>query len=533
MPYEKFGVMQGNPEETLKQWSRKLEYLFNKNLNVDNVVSTGLIVPASLVTVDDTGGYFASSNTDVEDVLQQIGSTFLNIPAGNVKINDTGLYYTSTSVEGALQELASTIQNLPSSYLNVSFLTPLESTTTNIKLNYSARNFTINASSELDTIQNIASSDNPTFKGITFSTGVDTASTVQGTVYWDNQDETLSVVMAGGNVKQQIGQEIYIKAVNKTGVQINNGSLVYINGAQGNRPIIELANANNYSNSQKVIGMATENIGIDAYGYVTTFGLVRDLNTNSYADGDSLYLSTNSGGYSTAPPTEGLAKIKIGIVLKSHVTDGWILVNINEDKYMFGDVDSGNYSLFESDGTLKFNGNATVFDDVNGSVLRVQVVGVGLSVNNLENTLDYSTAADLSDYSYDNYQFSHKRKLGTYVYPHTHWVQKENNTPNFLVRYRWQINGQPHSTTWNNYILNSNAFTYTAGSLNQITGGTGISAPSTDGISGVLQLRFFRDNTNASALFPTTNLYSTTANIMFLDIHNEIDTLGSRQEYIK
>lgn len=106
MPYEKFNIIRGKPEETLQLWARKFEFLFNKNLNVDNVVSTGLIVPADLVTVDDTGGYFASSNANVEDVLQQIGSTLQNIPAGNVKIVDSGTYYTSTSVEGALQEIA-------------------------------------------------------------------------------------------------------------------------------------------------------------------------------------------------------------------------------------------------------------------------------------------------------------------------------------------------------------------------------------------------------------------------------------------
>jgi hypothetical protein len=118
MPYEKFNIIRGKQEETLQLWARKFEFLFNKNLNVDNVVSTGLIVPADLVTVDDTGGYFASSNGNVEDVLQQIGSTLQSIPAGNVKIVDAGLYYTSTSVEGALQEIASTITNIPSSNIS-------------------------------------------------------------------------------------------------------------------------------------------------------------------------------------------------------------------------------------------------------------------------------------------------------------------------------------------------------------------------------------------------------------------------------
>lgn len=37
---------------------------------------------------------------------------------------------------------------------------------------------------------------------------------------------------------------MWVRIVNKTGVQINNGQVVYINGAQGNRPSAALAEAN-------------------------------------------------------------------------------------------------------------------------------------------------------------------------------------------------------------------------------------------------------------------------------------------------
>ena len=113
MPYERFSIIPGNPEDTLKMWSRKLEFLLNKNLSIDNISSTNLATKASLVGVVDSGGYYGSTNHTVENALQQIGSTFTNIPSGNVKITDTGSYYTSTSVEGALQELGSTFLNIP------------------------------------------------------------------------------------------------------------------------------------------------------------------------------------------------------------------------------------------------------------------------------------------------------------------------------------------------------------------------------------------------------------------------------------
>lgn len=554
MPFEKFSVL-STPEETLRSWQRKLEYMFNKNLNDDNISSTSLTlgpaqvkasnidfgtganqVDASDIPIIDASSYFVGATVELN--LQQLGSTILNLPAENIKVVDIGNYFTSTSVEGVLQEIGSTLTNIPTSNLSLNVQTPLEIVNSTVQLNYNPLNLTINASSQLDTIQNIATTDSPIFASpvvneLILSTNIDTASTRQGTIYWDNQDETLSVVMAGGNVIQQVGQELYIRAVNKTLATITNGSIVYISGAQGNRPTIELANANSYANSQKVIGLATEDILVDAYGYVTIEGLVRDLDTSTHSDGDCLYLSTNSGQWSTTPPANGLARIKVGMVTKAHPTDGWVCVKINEDKYMFGNPGTGNYSYFEDDGTLVFNGDATVFDDVSGSVLEVQVTGVGLSINSAENTLDFTTGSDLSDYAYDNYQFSHSRKNNTNVYPHVHWVQRENNNPNFLIKYRWQVNGQPHTTTWSDYILNNTAFIYTAGVINQISGGTGIAPPTTDGLSGLMQIRIIRDCDNNSGAFPTTDLYSTTANVMFADIHYEKDTIGSRQQFIK
>jgi len=89
-------------------------------------------------------------------------------------------------------------------------------------------------------------------------------------------------------VTLQIGQEFFIRVVNKTGVLIPNGSVVFINGAQGNRPTIALASSTSLSAASQTIGVVTHDISDNNNGYVTTNGLVRGLNTNSYVEGDIL-----------------------------------------------------------------------------------------------------------------------------------------------------------------------------------------------------------------------------------------------------
>lgn len=123
--------------------------------------------------------------------------------------------------------------------------------------------------------------------------------TVAGAVYWNDNDKTLSMIVDVANgVTADITQESHIRVVNKTGSQINDGQVVYISGASGNRPEATLAKSDAIATS-RIIGVATQNIADDAQGMVTTFGIVRGYNTSALVAGDKLYLSAATAGLLT------------------------------------------------------------------------------------------------------------------------------------------------------------------------------------------------------------------------------------------
>jgi hypothetical protein len=199
----------------------------------------------------------------------------------------------------------------------------------------------------------------------------------------------------------------------------------------------------------------------------------------------------------------------------------------------FGNVASGHYSEFEADGTYKANGDATTFDDLLGDVTSLQVVGVGVVADNSENAINFATSANLSDYVVANYQVRHRWKAGSNVFPHIHFEQSENNVPNFLIRYRWQRNGQAKTTAWTDYKCDTVAFTYSSGTLNQIAHSGSITPPSGYSLSDIIEFRIFRDNANTSGVFSGADAYTTDVLVTGIDIHIEEDTLGSRSEYAK
>jgi len=145
-----------------------------------------------------------------------------------------------------------------------------------------------------------------------------------GQLYWDAANVCLSLPL-NTNVTQQIGQEIYVRARNNTGVQINDGQVVFINDAQGNNPTIALANADSI-NTSEVIGVATENIADNGTGYVTILGNVNGINTSGFNDGDALYLSATNGTLTNSIPAPPHNTVFVGYALNS-TNNGRIFVS--------------------------------------------------------------------------------------------------------------------------------------------------------------------------------------------------------------
>lgn len=188
--------------------------------------------------------------------------------------------------------------------------------------------FSTNATA-LNTASTIVSRDSDQafdITGIDFDT-VDTITSAVGRLSWDDGEGTLSLGLKGGNVNLSIGQENIALCYNGTGSTINKGSVVYISGAQGQRPSISLSDADTEATSSKTFGVVAENISNGAEGYVCTFGIVSGIDTSLFTAGQSLWLSSTAGGLTNTVPTQPVHAVFIGYCLHSHASSGRIFVN--------------------------------------------------------------------------------------------------------------------------------------------------------------------------------------------------------------
>lgn len=349
-----------------------------------------------------------------------------------------------------------------------------------------------------------------------------------GRLHWDAAAGTLSLGLEGGAVNLQIGQEQVMKVVNRTGSTLADGTLVIVSGATGQTPEVSLPSAMSFDQSIATIGMVTEPILNNAIGFVTTHGNVHGLNTDGIPEGTVLYLSDIAGQFVASIPAYPSNQVMVGVCLYEHAVNGKIFVYPRLIPRKFGNPDVGHFTGFNDDGFMEMHGNARVFRDELGDALSLKVQGVGITTNSIELVVEFPNTADLNDYLYKNVQLNHDRDSTTAIFPHLHFFQENNAVPNFLLQYRWQINGTQKVTPWTNLRCNVAVLPYVSGSMSQIASTLdGIAPPAESGLSDIIQFKMIRDSANASGEFVGADPYAGTVGVTSFDVHILLNTLGS------
>lgn len=419
----------------------------------------------------------------------------------------------------------------------------------------------------LDT-SGILGSDGSGFMGADFKSDAAAPAWREGRVFYDSYNHCFASYNDISGVTHQIGQETYVRIINQTASQIDDGTCVEIISAGNALPSIRPAIADS-TTIPDVIGFATHDIAAGTQGFVTINGMIHNQNTAAFSVGDKLYLSpTTSGAVTNVEPDAPNPAILVGYVIVDHASAGRVLVhvecahrieelaNVNgttaQEGYLlgynlasgywdatdrintsggfkFGDVDAGNYSEFQEDtGFIRGYGSGVAWDD-----LRFQFTSQqrGFVVTDFKPDFDETNIGylfpqnDETEISYTIAQMPHDWVTGTDVHPHIHYIQDEATPAVFKMDYRWYpIGGQVPSftTVQTSGIL---ATPYVSGTIHQLTTFPWITPPANvSGVSSIIDIKIYRatgDGVTGDVLAKE------------FDIHYQKDSFGSRQEYVR
>jgi hypothetical protein len=144
----------------------------------------------------------------------------------------------------------------------------------------------------------------------------------EGQVAWNQDYSTLDIGMNGGDVIQHVGFHSYYRI--KASAAISKGQLVMFTGAVGASGVLTGAPATGISTGLYLMGIASEDMALNAFGEVTAFGLVRGFNTTGssvsevWAAGDILYYNPSvSGGLTKTAPSAPNVKAVVASVVNA------------------------------------------------------------------------------------------------------------------------------------------------------------------------------------------------------------------------
>jgi ribosomal protein L35AE/L33A len=157
---------------------------------------------------------------------------------------------------------------------------------------------------------------------------IDQSETLQ---FVTSADASVTVTTTGSTADLAVysSPRVIAQVRNETGATLTKGTVVYINGASGNKATVTKAIATGDSTSAQTFGLIFADISNNNNGYAILSGDISGLDTSAIAAGTQLYLSsTTAGAYTTTKQYAPNHLVYVGVVTRSHVNQGSIEVRI-------------------------------------------------------------------------------------------------------------------------------------------------------------------------------------------------------------
>ena len=198
--------------------------------------------------------------------------------------------------------------------------------------------------------------------------------------------------------------------------------------------------------------------------------------------------------------------------------------------------DASNYSKFEADGTLEFDGTATVWNDFSVPAIAGKPGTVYPEFNKFRD--DGSGSTGVATYLYQHkdgvieslyfiLEMPHDYKEGTPIHPHIHWapVTSGTGTVAWGMEYTWVDKSaafDPTAVATASSAIGGSQYKHTISTLASLTPGS-----SQGHFNSVLMVRLYRNNIGG------VDTYLDKVALLSMDVAYEANTVGSRTEFSK
>lgn len=210
---------------------------------------------------------------------------------------------------------------------------------------------------------------------------VNTPASAVGRVFWDG-GTTLNVGMTS-NVTGKVNESLYVYI--KASAAITKGQVIVQDGAVGGSGVLKAKPApTGLTDAQTILGVAAEDIALNAFGLIQTHGYLTGLNTTgtsvgeTWADGDQLYYNpAYTGGLTKVKPSAPYIKLPMGEVVNAGSGgSGSLIILIGASSQLGGTDSNVQFSTLANGQTLIYNASTARWEN------NTLTAGSGISVTN-------------------------------------------------------------------------------------------------------------------------------------------------------
>jgi hypothetical protein len=212
-----------------------------------------------------------------------------------------------------------------------------------------------------------------------------------GKMWYDGSTGAWNLGMGNGNITQQIGEEIFVYGKASAAITDSPLRIVYHTGTVGASSVIQFApTVAGITDINAIIGVATENIALNGFGRITTFGVVRGITTNgaaygeTWADDDVIWYNPVTGNPTKVEPVAPNIKIQVGLVINAGSGgSGSFQVGIIRGSTLGGTDSNVQFSALANSNLIQYSTSLGYWTNVTpGSVTGVGSVANAVTFNN-------------------------------------------------------------------------------------------------------------------------------------------------------
>lgn len=214
-----------------------------------------------------------------------------------------------------------------------------------------------------------------------FSNGSAVALTA-GKIWYNGSNGSWNLGMGGGNITQQVGEELFIYGKASAAITDSPLQIIYHTGTVGASGVITFApTIAGITNANDIIGVATENLALNNFGRITTYGLVRGITTNgaafgeTWADDDEIWYNPVTGNPTNVEPVAPNIKMQIGLVVNAGSGgSGSFQVGLQRGSKLGGTDSNVQFGTLANNNLIAYDSTAGYWKNVTTSALGLGTV---------------------------------------------------------------------------------------------------------------------------------------------------------------